>query len=428
VVDAIDVVLPKAAVIVARVTDETGDPIPGILVQALQMRVVNGQSKLSVATSNGSLVGTDDRGEVRLFGLAAGEYYVAAKRGLVSGFADHSSSPAQVFYPGTISVGEAQQVKIGGGEEIAIVFPLVRTRVARVAGRAVSSNGLPISAESVQLIKVYAGGISAIPVVGAKDGTFSATSVSPGDYLIQVRAHVGVTEDEYASLPLQVSGEDISDLLVTTSPPASIRGRITFDVGHPPAWLRASSIRIAPEFNGISVAPGRVTVSDDWTFQINGILGTGILRVSQTSNRVFLKEILVDGREVTDLPLDFKTQFAGHDVELRLSEKRTEVTGSVVDELNKAIKDYVVIAFVDEPEKWTSLSRFIAVARPDQTGRFSIVGLPPAARYCVIAVNSLAQGEERSHEALERLRPGTMPITLGEGESKTLILTLSSRR
>ena len=419
-----DFALPRAGVIVAKITDESGDPIPGVLVQALQSRFTGGERKLVVATANSGLTGTDDRGEVRLFDLAPGQYYVAARRGFVSGFVDQRRSDAQVFYPGTVSIAEAQLVAVGTGDEVPITFSLVNTKSARMSGTIVSSGGATVAEASVQLLHIREGGVSSRPVALLPDGSFSARELPPGDYAIQVRVGLGTANEEYASVPVHVSGEDLTDLVIMTSRAAVVRGRIVFDTGDSSPGLRPDTIQITPEFTGLAVARGRVVVRDDWTFRVEGIMGTGVLRVRHSTEKWFLKAVVFNGQDVTDTPLDFKAQLDGRELEVQLTQKRTEVVGVVVNSRSTPITDYVAVAFAEEPERWTPNSRFVALARPNQSGQFTIVGLPPE-RYFIAAVEYLERGEERNRDTLERLRPTATRLTLGEGESRHLALTLS---
>ena len=70
----IDVLLPPAGVIVGRILDEDQRPLAGATIDALVPRTEAGQPTLaSVSTTD-----SDDRGEFRLTGLPAGQYYVSA--------------------------------------------------------------------------------------------------------------------------------------------------------------------------------------------------------------------------------------------------------------------------------------------------------------------------------------------------------------
>jgi hypothetical protein len=79
----------------------------------------------------------------------------------------------------------------------------------------------------------------------------------------------------------------------------------------------------------------------------------------------------------------------------------------------------VVVAFAEDRRLWTPQSRCIATARPDQTGRYTLAGLPPG-RYHVVAVNYLQAGAERDSQILDRLAAKATSLMLAEGESRDM--------
>jgi hypothetical protein len=56
-----------------------------------------------------------------------------------------------------------------------------------------------------------------------------------------------------------------------------------------------------------------------------------------------------------------------------------------------------------------------------------VAGLPPAARYLAIALDYVADGEQRDPELLERLRGLAIPFSLGDGEKRTVDLPIVGR-
>jgi hypothetical protein len=85
-----------------------------------------------------------------------------------------------------------------------------------------------------------------------------------------------------------------------------------------------------------------------------------------------------------------------------LTQKRTDISGTVIDAANRPIGDYVAVLFPEDRALWTGASRFIAAGRPDQKGMFRILGLPPG-RYRAAAVEYVEPGEERDPQLLSRL-------------------------
>ena len=121
--------------------------------------------------------------------------------------------------------------------------------------------------------------------------------------------------------------------------------------------------------------------------------------------------------------MDFKPGEAVTGMDITLTSKLTEVNGAVKSG-SQPVKDYTLVVFSDDSQKWTlPNSRFVTGTRPDQGGRFQVKNLP-AGGYYAIAVDYLAQGEWNDPDVLERLKPKATSFSLGDGETKTLNLTL----
>ena len=113
--------------ITGRITDEFGDPITDVQVQALRFQSVNGERQLVTA---GRTARTDDLGQYRIFGLMPGEYVVhASLREMPPGVREGSVEPTGypgTFFPGVADASQAQTVSVTIGQELsAIGFPLV---------------------------------------------------------------------------------------------------------------------------------------------------------------------------------------------------------------------------------------------------------------------------------------------------------------
>jgi hypothetical protein len=274
--------------------------------------------------------------------------------------------------------------------------------------------------------------------VAQANGTFSIRNVFPGEYSLNVadRDAEKPEANEFASVRLTVTGEDISGLVVMTSKGGSARGRVTFDAGIP-GDIRPGAIRLtatpalsaaiaAPDFVGLA-RQGDPTWQDDWTFSIAGLNSHRLLRVdSGNSSGWFVKAVMLDGRDVTDIPLDFDDGREVKGLEIIVTRKRSGVSGDVRDSRGQLASRYAVVLFPDDDRRWTPDSRFISSGRADQNGRFRIDGMPDG-EYLVAAVEFLESGEERDPELLRQLRSRATRVTLGEGETRTISLRLQGR-
>ena len=277
VLERMDFNLPRGAVISGRIYDEFGDAVAGARVQAVRNRFVNGERRL---TGAGRSVATDDRGEFRLFGLPPGEYLISAELPPFSSGSDERSRYAATYYPGTPSPAEAQRIAVAVGQEAAASFALLLVPTANVRGLAISSKGRPLTTGSVFLQPEArdqgmfgAGNGGRIEA----DGNFRITNVSPGNYTLEAR----VSDDdddaaEFASVPVVVGGEDVTGLVVRTTPGSSAYGTIVFEPSLP-LRMKAGGMRVyaqaaTPVIRGRN---GRGRVNDDWTFEIGGLSGSG---------------------------------------------------------------------------------------------------------------------------------------------------------
>jgi hypothetical protein len=420
--DKADFALQRASVIVARITDQFGDPVRGVMVRPLVSRFVDGRRQLS-GGFGGSGAATDDRGETRIFGLPPGDYYLAA----LADFPTAWRGEVETFFPGTLDAASAQTVRVGPGQEAFATFSIQRARLASVSGRIVGSNGGPLPSPNVSLqyLQISGGGSSRRMNV-APDGSFHEQNLGPGDWMIVVN------EPEYGSTRVRLLGDDVPGLTVTTRKAAAVRGRVTFEGADPPT----APIELFVAFDGprtlvsgggflrSGARIGTIPVSPEARFAFEAqVSGTGVIR-SRAGGGWILKRVLLDGADVTDRLLDFGTAYEGKPLEVVLTQRKGEVSGIVQNDRGQSVSDYRVVVFPEDEKQWTPFSRSFAGGGPDQQGRFTIRNLPPA-RYMVAAVESIEPGDDRNPEVLQRLRGTAAAIELAEGESRSVTLRLT---
>ena len=414
-VENVDFALPAGAVIVLRVSDRFGDPAVGFRVNLYQAKFSAGKRTLAPLSQYVSSFAstTDDRGEIRLSGLPPGEYYVSAGGGPgPRPGAPPSDQDVQTFYPGTSADADAQPITVGLGEEVVAAFNTVFSRAARVSGTIVGASESPQVRMGRRMI---GSGLQMVDVNVAADGRFSAANLAPGDYEM-----TALTAEEIGALRLTVTGDDVSGLVLTMRPATPLRGKATFE-GTVPAGVPQQMFTLRPEVTEILGLPAVARYKPDWTFEIPALVGTGVLR-ADLPRGWFLKEVRLDGRDVTDTVLDFDT-YQGKAIEVVFTQKATEISGRVTDAAGRDVTNYVAVAFSEDQQRWTPLTRAIASVRPDQQGRFSVRGLPPG-RYLVAAVDYLPSGQERDPKTLEHLRSRATAVALAEGGAQNLTLTV----
>jgi len=461
-----DISLPRGSAISGRLVDEFGDPVAEAVVNAMRSVWSGGRRRLQ---PTGRTATTNDLGQFRIYGLSPGDYYVnAAFRGDAMEMAmamgmggsvgsggpvgsNPNSGYAPTYFPGTANGAEAQKVTLTVGQEAQNTdFALLPVKLAKIAGTVISSEGKPVEGSMINAVPRNADGAGMMMMMMGgnartdKNGNFTIPNVAPGDYTLQSRVMQFMTsgggdnmmftariggdngaEAEVGSLPVTVSGEDLSNVVIVTSKGATASGRLVFDEGSKPSAL--TSIRVsasAVDAEGPMVSfGGPGSVKADGTFELKSLGGTRIIRAGNLPAGWMLKSVRVNGNDITDSGMDFKPGETISGIEVTLTSKLTEVNGTVKDGSQQA-KDYTVVVFADEPQKWTlPNSRYVTATRPDQEGRFQIKNLP-AGGYYAIAVDYLAQGEWNDPDVLERLKPKATSVSIGEGDTRTLNLTL----
>jgi protocatechuate 3,4-dioxygenase beta subunit len=313
-----------------------------------------------------------------------------------------------------------------GEEAPPLTIQLVAARMTTVSGLVLSGGGgsppgafvtlRPRGSDPTQIL-------ANANMTQAQNGTFNITGVAPGDYTVEAIAidvQSRPTRIAHGSVDVVVGGTDIKDLVITTSFGVAARGRITFeDSPAPPEGVRPNQVRLtAPADNPSLGAAIGATVRDDWTFEITGLAGSRTLGVMPPSPWT-LKRITRGTTDITDAPIDFSGDV--DDLTIILTQRATEVSGSVGDSRGAASPDYVAVWFADDRARWGPQTRFIKTARPDQEGRYRIRGLPPG-RYLAVAVDYLEPGEELDPERLEQFRRGAVTVDLREAETRTVDL------
>jgi hypothetical protein len=469
VMDKADIVMPRGSVISGRLVDEFGDPMADAMVLAMRSVWAGGRRRLQ-PTGRGAT--TNDLGQFRIYGLSPGDYFVSATmRGgemmamemamVAAGAAaaggptgsNPSSGYAPTYFPGTPNGAEAQKISIAAGQEAQNTdFALLPVRLAKITGVVISSEGKPVEGAMITAMPQNMDG-AGMMMGGSgrcdKNGNFTVSNVAPGDYVLQSRslqitmtggggdnmmvtARIGGGGDggadsEVGTMPISVGGEDLTNVVLVTSKGASASGHLTFEGGAKPTAI--TGIRVMPASADSDGGPammmgGMNNVKADGSFEVRGLSGTRLFRVINLPAGWSLKAVRVNGADITDTGLEFKPGEAVTGVDIVLTSRSSEVTGIVTGSGSEPVKDYTLVIFSDDPQRWSlPNTRYVVGRRPDQNGRFQVKDLPPGTYYA-IAVDYLPQGEWFDPDVLDRLKANAKKFTLEEGETKTVDLRI----
>jgi hypothetical protein len=465
--------LPRGSVVGGHVFDETGDPMPGTAVRVMRYQYAQGERQIVPAGT----AQTDDQGTFRVWGLDPGQYYVSAVarnfdfgaparggpggvpggggggggrgagggpgggrggggRGAPIDFPptdETEKAYAPTYYPGVGSVSEATPVTLAVGQELLdINFNLLLVRTAHITGIVTNPDGTGTSAGQITLTPESGNARGRGGQLGVNfgsriewDGKFEIGNVPPGRYTLRARGDDTETP-QYATQPLTVASGDLTDVSVVLYPSASISGTVTFQ-GTPAPEL--NQIRItAPSAENAAIGPNpNARVGKDGYFTLDGVpAGLHLIRSGGGLRGWSLKSVIVDGRDVADVPIEIRSGEMLKDVSVIFTSRQTEINGTLLGELQNPITDFTVLAFPTDPLLWRPLARQIMTARPDQNGKFQMRGLPPG-DYYLATVDPTEQGEWFEPAFLDQQRIRATHITLGDGDVQTHDFRLSTR-
>jgi hypothetical protein len=338
---------------------------------------------------------------------------------------------APTYYPGVTSAADATKVTVAPGQELGgIDFQVQLVAMSTVSGTVIGSSG-PVP---VMLVPQDRGGVFRRQVLRAgsqADGSFAIANVPPGHYTAIARSGGRGEDPRIGTQAVTVAGDNVTGISIALQPGVSLAGYITVESSGTPAPVDYSGFRVdAPDVDPLPFVGGGPNTSGsraekNGAFQINGLLpGRHYIRVNGQGSWS-LQSVSVAGRDVTDEPVDLKSGQNVDSVSIVLTDRSTQVTGTVRDAEGNPVQQITVIAFSADQQYWHSQSRQIQAVRVDQSGVFHLRGLPPG-DYSVAAVDDAEEGEWFDPSYLEGIRTGAKRLSLSEGESATLDLKAPS--
>jgi protocatechuate 3,4-dioxygenase beta subunit len=214
----IQVALPRAYAIDVRVLDSDGDTLSEV---GVAVRRADGAGSFASAPGQRA---TDDRGWLRVFGLAAGRYTVCAEderagAARVTGIDAPRAAAAHVLSIGSQRRAGGRHHRRSRGRRRA-GDPDGRGRTYTVAGRIVDASGAPAAGVMAQFSQFERSASSGIGLIVDADGRFRIANVHPGGTRSRSRSAAATGPSsavpfEAGFLPVQVSDADVEDLLVT---------------------------------------------------------------------------------------------------------------------------------------------------------------------------------------------------------------------
>jgi protocatechuate 3,4-dioxygenase beta subunit len=455
--------LQPAAVIAGRVRDEDGELLASVRVQAMQYRYSDGRRQLYPA---GQAL-TNDRGEYRIFGLAAGRYYVSATYspslgsmleigGVVMtegpGRAVEEDTYIPTYFPGTNEAARATPIELkAGGEAAGIDFLLLPTRGVRLVGmvsnavagkppRDIVVHILPAESDTV----TYSLDNMARPDA---EGRFEFRNVAPGSYVLEAGWYDRENQEFYrAQLPVTVTGDNLEGLHLVIRPGVEIAGSLRVE------GVPAKAAEEAPAIPGASdERPDKL----DWTelsvvldprgargpMRFGGASGPvradgtfTIANVADDAYRVqvwrlpadyYLKAVRMEGEDVLEEGLAVSGPPNGP-LEVVISANGGRVEGVVQKDgkpFSGATVTLIPAAAMQSDTKRPIRPELYRSTTTDQYGRFVLRGIPPG-EYQLFAWEEIEPGAHQDSEFLKPYEKLGHEVTVEEGSRLSAELKL----
>jgi hypothetical protein len=427
-------------IISGRISGDGGEPIESLPIHLLVQSVESGQwVRQELRTAN-----TNENGEFRLTGLAAGQYFLFLGPGEAEPFATQTHQqtfqgyPA-VFYSGASDFTSATPIEMTPGKRAEINFSLSLQPFYGVSG---TVSGYP-SAEgiSLQFLSPTGQPIGMMYDFEPNKGTFRTQPVPPGSYTIVARAQDSRNQRTFfASRSLHLNS-DLSDVHLTLLPGLTIPVSVHVEVTH-----SESSVEQGQGFRRIvrgnatytsygDNAPARVVLTPkdpleqtQYHSQRVGSADDQSLAIMNVPPGVYAAEIYADGPYYaqsarsgpTDLLREELTVAPGGSVQplqVVLRDDFASLAGRV--SYDAEVESAIVLAI---PEDTPRRSQQVVVSQPE--GAFQLQLLAPGA-YKVLAVDRLEDFAYADPEVLRKYLSKARALTLLPDQKANVDLELT---
>jgi hypothetical protein len=424
--------------------DVSAAPVVGALVGALLAGDRSGQQVGNLLLSTGSLQG-----------VGAGPAAPAATAdGRVSTY-------PTVFSPGSTLLTRATVITLHSGEERpGVDIQLTLAPSFRISGVLTDLDGSPASNMALRLVALddqnNADATSIFDVamtVTGPHGDFTMLAVPPGQYMVSaLRSALGrgargpgafaganAAPPAWAKAPVSVADKDVSGLSLTLRTGLNVTGHVVF-AGEAPRPTEAQlgsggGIRLQP--SGAGMQSGRSEVGSIVIAQVNTD-GSFAMRGAMPGHYMMLapgwppygtwiaKSISVDGRDVSDLPIDLDAGDLSN-VVVTFTDRPAALSGTVRRQAGDPDPTAVVVGFPVDPHAWGSPGIHTFSARATTSGAYTAQFVAPG-EYNVVAISNLLEKTWQSPDVLPRIAASAVRVRVEDGAHATQDLTTSAIR
>jgi hypothetical protein len=430
--------LQAAAVIEGRVTDEDGDPMAESQVAVLRRTFVAGRSHWEQVGAER----TNDLGEYRIPGLAAGSYFVSVTpppdfrslldassavpadlRRNVAAASEVATAYQTTYYPGTRDRSQAASIQLHAGDDFPVNFSLTPSPSLTIRGSVVN---LPPGSTAAIMLQSRDFSLVLNGAEMRKDGSFEIRDVAPGAYTILATVD-NAAAPMMARQALQITSANVEGLRLAPQTGGSIRGRLRREAGSAARPDPSQMFLLLRSADGDDDALGAFAMQEsfstlahvnaDGTFEWKNVpAGHYSVQISEAGAMPdwFLKSVAA-GRDAMDS--GFSISGGTTTLDLVASANGAVAEGIATNQKDEPVADAVIVAvpearFRSHPDRYRK-------AVTDQSGRFILRGMPPG-DYTLFAWESVDGDAYYNPEFLKSYEGQGKALSLTEGERKSL--------
>ena len=425
--------LVRAGVIAGRIVDEDNEPIANVQIEAMGYRYFQGKRQL-VPVGRGS---TDDLGEYRVFGLAAGRYRLRANYrpgfrrwgvvnlGMMLG-GQQSQEYIPTYYPGAYESDQAIPIEVSAGSEIlGIDIKMRPARTVRVAGTVFNGvTGRPVRQAMVMLMP---GGSGRSTFSNSKraflrdvEGKFEIHGVTPGEYTLVAR-FFDPAERLGGRHSVNVGDRDLDDIRLVVRPGISLPGEIRVE-GDAEVDFPELQVLLRPrEVTMMGGGFGRVKEEGEFVLE-NVFQDVYDVSVTGAPEDFYMKAAQLGDEEALEEGLDLTAaESTPGTLKLLLSPNGGRVEGVVLNDEGQSFSG-AQVALVPEGRR-RKIRHLFKTATSDQNGAFSLRGIPPG-RYKVFAWEEIEQGAWQDDDFLRDYEKESEDFEVKENDALAVELEL----
>jgi hypothetical protein len=409
------------AVITGRIVDENNEPIVSAHVRTLRYGYQMGRRQLTQAGG----ASTNDLGEYRIYGLAPGRVYLAARdRGNEwEALIDASASTAPdgyvtTYFPGTKDPASAVPIEVSAGAQLrGVNITLIKARTFRIRGHIEGRPEAQISLTPRRQPR-WMSMDDQNRNTGPR-GSFELDDILPGAYTLTATSWSG-NKSLSARQELDVGESNVDNLVLVLTSGFEVSGDVIVDGSNPPN-VYSMSVTLTPQEERYMIYSPPIDSVHDGKFTLSDVGPDNYyVRVYGLPDGYWLKSVHMADQEVRDTAIDLTSGPSGP-ITITIAPNAGQIDGTVMNEQQQPAAGATVV-LVPEP-KLRERPDAYKTSTSDQSGRFSIKNLTPG-DYKLFAWEDMEYGAYMDPDFLRPVEDRGQSISIQEGSRETVQLNV----